>query len=77
MLTLADLGEDAGLGAAALEALQSALQRLIFTNTNFRHFIFPSLRRGGASPVHVRAIFMALTVTYYIHFRTSCQEDFS
>ena len=50
MLTLTDLGQNTGLSAAALEALQSALQRLIFTNTNFRHFIFPSLRRVGDSP---------------------------
>ena len=39
VLTLTDLSQNARLGAATLKALQGALQRLIFTNTDFRHFI--------------------------------------
>jgi len=46
VLTLADLGQHSGLGAAALEALQSALQRLVFSYTDFRHYIsLPPARR--------------------------------
>ena len=41
VLTLTDLSQHTRLGAAALKALQSALQRLIFTNADFRHFYFP------------------------------------
>ena len=47
VLTLTDLSQDTRLGAAALEALQSALQRLIFTNTNFRHLYFPPSGASG------------------------------
>ena len=41
MLTLTNLGQDTRLGTAALKALQSALQRLILSNTDFRHLYFP------------------------------------
>ena len=37
MLTLTDLGEDTGLGAAALKTLQGAIQRLVLSNMDFRH----------------------------------------
>ena len=50
MLTLTDLGQHTRLGTAALETLQSALQRLIFTNTNFRHLYFPPSGASGVSP---------------------------
>ena len=50
MLTLTNLGQNARLGTAALETLQSALQRLIFTNTNFRHLYFPPSGAAGRPP---------------------------
>ena len=37
MLSLLDLGDDAVLLAASLEALQSTLQRLVLFDTDFRH----------------------------------------
>ena len=40
VLTLAHLGQDARLGAVALEALQGVLQGLAIFNTDFRH-LFP------------------------------------
>lgn len=49
MLALLDLGDDALLGTAALEATQSALQRLVLLDANFRH-CFPSLRRIRLCP---------------------------
>ena len=49
MLSLLDLGDHAVLGAAALEALQSTLQRLVLFDANFRHR-FPSLRRIRLNP---------------------------
>ena len=44
-----DLGDDAGLGAAALEPLESILQGLAFLDANFRH-CFPSLRCSRLNP---------------------------
>ena len=41
VLTLAHLGDDTGLGAATLKALQSAVQGLALFYTNFRHLYFP------------------------------------
>ena len=49
MLSLLDLGDDAGLGAAALEPLESILQGLAFLDANFRH-CFPSLRCSRLNP---------------------------
>ena len=43
MLALLNFSDNALLGAAPLKAAQSALQRLVFLNTNFRH-CFPSPR---------------------------------
>ena len=37
MLSLLNLLNDTGLGAGALEPLQSRFQRFIFLNVNFRH----------------------------------------
>ena len=43
MLTLTNLGHDAGAGALALETLQSAFQGFVFLDTYFRHlFYLPS-----------------------------------
>ena len=39
VLATAHFGQNTGLGAAALEALQGAVQRLIFSNADFRHLI--------------------------------------
>ena len=47
MLALTDLGQHAGLGAAALKALQSALQRLVLSDTDFRHLYFPPSGAAG------------------------------
>ena len=47
MLTLTNLSQHTRLGTAALEALQGALQRLIFTNTDFRHLYFPPSGAAG------------------------------
>src|SRR5699024_511831 len=63
------------LGATALKALQSALQRLVLYYTDFRH-IFPSLRRGGTSPFRERAMCMALTEPLYLTFRQMSSSSF-
>ena len=49
VLSLLDLSDDAGLGAAALEPLESILQGLAFLDANFRHR-FPSLRCNRLTP---------------------------
>jgi len=51
VLTLTDLGQHSGLGTAALKALQGALQRLVFSHTDFRHLYFPPSARGGDFPL--------------------------
>ena len=43
VLLLPQIGQDAGLGAAALESLKSVIQRLVLLDMDFRHFI-PSLQ---------------------------------
>ena len=43
MLALLNFSDNALLGAATLKATQSAFQRLVFLDANFRH-CFPSLR---------------------------------
>ena len=50
MLALTNLGQHARLGAAALKALQSALQRLVFSYTDFRHLYFPPSGAAGFLP---------------------------
>ena len=47
VLTLTNLGQHTRLGAAALKALQSALQRLVFSYTDFRHLYFPPSGAAG------------------------------
>ena len=47
MLTLTHLSQHTGLGAAALKAFQSALQRLVFSHTDFRHLYFPPSGAAG------------------------------
>jgi len=48
MLTLANLSKDARAGALTLESFKSALQRLVFANTDFGHFIsLLSAERAG------------------------------
>ena len=43
MFTLAYLSQNAGTSALPLEALESAIQRLVFVHMNFRHlFSLPS-----------------------------------
>ena len=48
MLALLNFSDDALLGAATLKATQSAFQRFVFLDANFRH-CFPSLRWHPAS----------------------------
>ena len=43
VLLLPQIGQNAGLRAAALESLQSIVQRLILLDVDFRH-VFPSLQ---------------------------------
>ena len=43
VLFLSQIGQDAGLRAAALESLKSVVQRLVFLDVDFRH-VFPSLQ---------------------------------
>ena len=47
MLTLADLCDDAGLGAAALETLQSAVDGLALFDMDLRHLYFPPSEVSG------------------------------
>jgi hypothetical protein len=47
VLTLTNLGQHTRLGTAALETLQSALQRLVFSDTDFRHLYFPPSGAAG------------------------------
>ena len=47
MLALTNLGQHARLGAATLKALQSALQRLVLSDTDFRHLYFPPSGAAG------------------------------
>lgn len=46
MLTLAELGKHTSLCTGTLESSQSAVQRLVFLDMDFRHR-FPSLRAFG------------------------------
>ena len=43
VLLLSEVGQNTGLGAAALESLQSIVQRLVLLDVDFRH-VFPSLQ---------------------------------
>jgi len=63
VLSLADLGDDTGLGAATLKALQSAVQRLVLSDVNFRHLYFPPSDVSGYIQDTLRANYMALPVT--------------
>ena len=47
MLSLADLGDDASLGAATLETLQSAVDGLAVLNMDLRHLYFPPSEVSG------------------------------
>ena len=47
VLLAAQIRHDAGLGTAALKALQRALQRLVFSYTDFRHLYFPPSGAAG------------------------------
>ena len=47
MLALLDFSDDALLGAATLKATQSAFQRFVFLDANFRHlFSLPPMASG-------------------------------
>ena len=46
-LALANLSQDAGLGAATLKTLQGVLQRLAFADMNFGHLYFPPSEMRG------------------------------
>ena len=68
VLATAHLGQNTGLGAAALEALQGVLQRLALADMNFRHLYFPPSEASGSIQDALRAIVMALTVVLYENF---------
>ena len=44
VLLLAEIGQNAGLSAAALEALESVVQRLVLLDVDFRRHCIPSLQ---------------------------------
>ena len=68
-LSLTDLSEDACLGAASLESLQSAVQGLAFLDVNFGQLLFPSLRYIRLHPgCSLRAIDM--TNSGILQYRT-------
>ena len=69
MLALLHLGNDALFGAAALETTQSALQRLILLDANFRHD-FPSLRRIRLNPGCFQGL---IGLVHYTAFFPICQ----
>ena len=48
VLSLTDLGDDAGLGAAALETLQSAVDGLAILHVDLRHLYFPPSEVSGS-----------------------------
>ena len=56
MLSLADLGNDASLGAAALKTLQCAVDGLAVLHMNFRHLYFPPSEVSGSIQDTLRAI---------------------
>jgi len=59
MLSAADLRQNAGLGTAALETLERAVQRFIFLYMDFRHlFSLPPIH-PALSWMLFRAIFVA------------------
>ena len=47
-LATAHLGNDTGLSAASLEALQGAIQRFAFLDMNFGHLFFPPSDAPGS-----------------------------
>ena len=47
-LSLANLRQNAGLSAASLESLQSAVQALAFLDVNFGHLYFPPSDAPGS-----------------------------
>ena len=47
VLALTHLGQYTGLGTAALKTLERALQRLVFSHTDFRHLYFPPSGAAG------------------------------
>ena len=48
VLLFSQVGQNAGLCAAALKSFQSVVQRLVFLDINFRH-LFPSLQTHRAA----------------------------
>ena len=73
MLALLHFGNDALLGAAPLKTAQSALQRLVLLDANFRHG-FPSLRWHPAQSWMRSGPYTRLD--YYIHCFPNCQAGF-
>ena len=59
MLSAADLSQDASLSAATLKTLQSAIQRLVFLNMNFRHLFSLPPMYPAQSRILFRANYMA------------------
>ena len=59
MLSATDLSQNTGLGAAALKTLQSAIQRFIFLNVDFRHLFSLPPMYPAISRILFRANYMA------------------
>ena len=76
VLPLPDLGQNAGLGAAALETLQCAVDGLVFLDVDLRHLYFPSLRGIRLSPGYFKGHVIWLQHRYYTDLEETCQEQF-
>ena len=76
MLPFPDLGQDASLGAAALETLQRAVDGFIFLHMDLRHLYFPSLRGIRLFPGYFKGHVIWLQHRYYTDLAETCQEKF-
>ena len=75
VLSFPDLGQDAGLGAAALETLQRAVDGFIFLHMDLRHLYFPPSEVSGYLQDTLRAIKnIWLQHAYYTDSARTCQE---
>jgi hypothetical protein len=76
MLSLANLGNNAGLGAATLETLQSAIDGLAVLNMDLRHLYFPPSEVSGYIQDTLRAIKHGFNKGYYTDAYRPCQGLF-
>ena len=76
MLSLANLGNNASLGAATLETLQSAIDGLAVLNMDLRHLYFPPSEVSGYIQDTLRAIKHGFNKGYYTDAHPHCQGLF-